>query len=126
MDSSQLIAQMLGLVYLVVAVGIAFNPDRYKKLCKEFTSSIGLGYIGGVLALLTGYLIITFGPNTWEASYEGLITLIGWMALVKGVLYIVRPEVLKDVGSWWTKNLQLATLIALVLGLALSYYGYVL
>lgn len=126
MDASHLIAQILGLVYVVVGVGVLLNPARYKKLVTEFTSNVGLGYIGGVLALVAGYLIVTFGPGVWEVSYEGLITLIGWLALIKGVVYLVRPDLMKKWTANFSKNVQSMTVVCLVLGLALSYYGYLM
>lgn len=126
MDASHLIAQILGLVYVVVGVGMVLDGPRYKKLVTEFTSNVALMYIGGVLALLAGYLIVTFGPGVWEVSYEGLITLIGWLALIKGVVYLTRPDLLKNMASYWSKNVQMASILCIVLGLALGYYGYMM
>ena len=126
MDASHLIAQLLGLIYLVVGIGVFLNEARYKKLITEFTNNAALGYIGGILALICGYLIITFGPNVWEVSVEGLITLIGWLAALKGVLYLVRPDIIKNMAGYWSKNMPLATLICIVIGGLLSYYGYLM
>ena len=126
MDASHLIAQILGLVYLVVGIGVVVDGDRYRKLIAEFSTNVAFGYFGGVLALIAGYLIITFGPGVWTVSYEGLITLIGWMALIKGVLYLVWPGVLTNLAGWWANKLHVATVICFVFGIALSYYGYML
>ena len=124
MDASHLIAQMLGLIYVVVGVGVLMDSTRYTKLFSELQSNVALSYIGGVITLLCGYLIITFGPNTWTVSFEGLITLIGWVSLLKGVLFLVRPTALFAPAQFWLKNMQLASGICIVLGLTLGYYGF--
>lgn len=124
MDTSHLIAQMLGLIYIVVGIGILVDTPRYRKLMDEIQSNALVWYFGGVAALITGFLIVTFGPNTWTVTIEGLITLIGWIALAKGVLLLVMPSVLLSTARMWIKNLQLASGIVIVLGLLLGYYGF--
>lgn len=126
MDASHLIAQLYGLLCVVVGIGVCVNPTRYKKLLSGFFADPGFLYFGGAFALTVGYLIVTFGPNVWEVSFEGLITLIGWVALIKGIILLIQPELLKDHTKFWTSNMQMTSLISLILGGALCYYGFVL
>lgn len=124
MDTSHFIAQILGLIYVVVGIGILVDPNRYRKLVDELASNTLFLYYGGIAALVTGYLIITFGPNTWGLSPEGLITLIGWLALIKGVLLTIQPSIVLNTARMWTQNLQITSGIVIVLGLLLGYYGF--
>lgn len=117
---------MLGLVYTVVGLGILLDTSRYTKLFDDVFKNTALLYYGGVMALLVGYLITTFGPNSVTLDYAGLVSLIGWIALVKGVLLLVKPDVIRTSAAFWMKNMQLAGGIALILGLILGYYGFAL
>ena len=124
MESSHLIAQVLGLIYTVVAIGILINTQRFAKVYNDLMGNSALLYFGGVASLTVGYLIITFGPNMWTVSFEGLITLIGWIALVKGAVLVISPDAIKGVAGFWMKNMQLAGGVVLILGLLIGYYGF--
>lgn len=124
MDATHVIAQMIGLVYVVAGIGILMNPLRLKQLIADFTTNAGLGYLGGLLALLSGYAIVTFGPNTAELSFEGLVSLIGWIAIVKGIVYLWKPELIAQMAGFFIRNAMLAGGFCLIVGLTLGYYGF--
>lgn len=124
MDASHLIAQMYGIIVVAVGIGAYLEPARYKKIISDYKSNAAMLYLGGAMATAVGYLIVTFGPNVWEFSPEGLITLIGWMALIKGVLLLVKPDTVMNLAGYWTKNLQQMSLLCLVMGGYLLYFGF--
>ena len=51
MGSVNFIAQIVGLLIGIVAVGVPMNTAIYRPMIEEFTESPALGYIGGILAL---------------------------------------------------------------------------
>jgi len=124
METSHLIAQILSLIYVVTGIGMLFNAGRYTKMMSDLLSNDGFLFFGGVSALVTGYLIITFGPNAWTPNFEGLITLIGWIALLKGLFLIIQPKAILSVAGFWLQYLQMGGGVVLVLGLLLGYYGF--
>lgn len=123
MDNAIIIAQILGLLYLSVGVGMLLSPSHYDKLLSEFQTSASLIYLGGVMALLFGYIVLHMN-NMWEMSYVGAITLIGWLGLVKGVLLLVKPDILLSQMGFWQKNRGLMQVLVIVLGAVFVYYGY--
>ena len=58
------IFQLFSLVYIAVGIGIFVNPQFYKKLYEDFVKHTSTLYLGGLIALTIGYLIVTF-HNTW-------------------------------------------------------------
>ena len=118
-----LLAQILGVIYLSVGIGMLVSKAHYQKLFQEFKSSTAFIYISGLMAVLFGFIILELN-STWEMSYVGAITLIGWIALIKGVILLIKPDILLGQMKFWIKNLSLASVIVIVLGLALSYYGF--
>ena len=76
------------------------------------------------MALTAGMLILNVN-NVWEQSYVGLLTLLGWSAVIKGVVLLVSPDSLKGMSDWTLKNnLQMMKVITLGLGAIFAYYGF--
>ena len=84
------IFQLLGLIYLAAGLGMIFNPDFYKKLLSNFSESPAVIYLGGFMALAVGYLLVAF-HNIWALNWSVIITVIGWLALLKGFLLLITP-----------------------------------
>ena len=63
------IFQILSLVYIAVGIGILINPGFYKKLFEDFVENASVLYLGGITALVVGYLILAF-HNTWTKDYD--------------------------------------------------------
>jgi hypothetical protein len=123
METSLFLAKILGLLYLTVGVGILLNKDHYNKLMKECMNSAVLMYFGGALALVAGLVIVMF-HNIWLSEWYVIITVIGWLALVKGIVLLVSPKSINNFAAFWVNRMQLAGLVTLILGLVLGYYGY--
>ena len=117
------IAQLLGIIYLVAGAGILINPDRYKNVMKDFLTNPSHVYLGGMMALATGLLIVRF-HNVWESSWVVLITIIGWIAVLKGVILVVAPKGLEQMSAVWMDRMRVAGIIALVFGVVLAYFGF--
>lgn len=86
------IFQLLGLLYFVIGLGMFFNPKFYKKRLSEYAKSDTSLFISGILALVIGYLLITF-HNTWDWNKGIIITIVGWIAFLKGVMILAIPKI---------------------------------
>lgn len=120
------IFQVISLVYLTVGIGILINPDFYKKLYEDFIEDTTALYFGGIMALVIGYLIVAF-HNTWTKDYSVIITIVGWLALIKGVLIIVQPKIMIAlIKAIATKAnfLKIEAIAIIIIGLALAFLGF--
>ncbi|MHC5059976.1 MAG: hypothetical protein ACYTFK_02680 [Planctomycetota bacterium] len=120
------IFQIISLVYLSVGIGILINPGFYKKLFEDFAESASALYLGGIMAIVVGYLIVAF-HNTWTRDLSVIITIIGWIALVKGILILVLPKIIIALSRAMLKNgcfLKIEAVVIVILGLALSFLGF--
>ena len=54
MQSSLVIAQALGPMYVIVPVGLLLNTPAYQPIFEEFFESPALAYLGGLFALIFG------------------------------------------------------------------------
>ena len=119
------IFQIFSLMYLAVGVGMLINPGFYKKLFTDFCESAAVMYLGGIMALAIGYLILAF-HNTWTKDLSVIITVIGWLALVKGVLILVQPKMMIALTKAMLKEnlLKIEAIVVILLGLAFSFLGF--
>ena len=126
MGSANFIAQIIGLLFSIDAVGVLINTAIYRRMVEEFTESPALRYLGGILALFFGLFILNFN-NAWTADWTVIITIIGWLSVVKGVLLIVFPNVFLHLSNWMQKGdavMRYMGIIYLLLGLFLTFKGF--
>lgn len=128
MDITLFLAQIIGVYFLVVGVGALLNPERMKRAMKEAMQSYLLPYFDGALALIVGLLIV-LTHNVWNSLLETLISLVGWIAVVEGMLMMLLPQ--KTISSMMERFMgaQMTRLIgvaSVVLGLYFVYQGFLL
>ena len=126
MGSANFIAQIIGLLFCIDAVGVLVNTAFYRRIVEEFIESPALCYLGGILALFFGLFILNFN-NAWTADWTVIITIIGWLSVVKGVLLIVFPNVFLQLSNWMRKGdavMRYMGIIYLLLGLFLTFKGF--
>ncbi len=120
------IFQVFSLMYIAIGIGILINPDVYKKIYQDFIDNGMALYFGGFTALAIGYLLVTF-HNVWEMDWHVIITVIGWIALIKGMLILVRPEAMIALTKAIIKKegaLKIQAVIVIIFGLLLSFLGF--
>lgn len=120
------IFQIISLTYIAVGIGILINPDFYKKLFEDFIEHASVMYLGGIMALAIGYLILAF-HNTWTKDFSVIITIVGWLALIKGIVILIRPKIIIALSKAIAKNesvLKIEAIVVIILGLAFSFLGF--
>ncbi|MBN1391432.1 MAG: hypothetical protein JW947_01365 [Sedimentisphaerales bacterium] len=126
MSDSQ-IFQIWGLLYLAVGVGMIINSAFYKKLMAEFSENPPSIYLGGLAALVIGFLIVTF-HNTWTGDWSVIITIFGWLALLKGVFLLLLPRVSIKIYKFFegqmTKYAHAWAVIMALVGIILIWLGF--
>lgn len=125
MQTSIMLAQILGPYCLIAAIGLFIGEERMKTAYQEFLKSSALLYLGAALALLFGLFIIGT-HNVWVKNWTVLITLLGWLALVKGTLLMVFPGAVIQKAKEWKldQKITLKAAIAGLFGIILTYHAY--
>jgi hypothetical protein len=127
MQTSIFLARLLGPLLLLTGAGIVLNPKSFRTIAGEVVRSVTLVYLFGFMDLAAG-LVIVLTHNVWVASWRVLITLIGWLLLIRGAVRIVAPEIVMGYAAKVIRNKQVipaAGAVVGVLGLVLCYFGYV-
>ena len=91
MDLSLTLAKIIGVYGLIISISALLDFERVNMLISELLESEYLLYITGVMALIIGLTIISIHP-TRVADFRVMITLIGWLAFIKGVIVLLVPD----------------------------------
>ncbi|WJE54977.1 hypothetical protein QRE66_12655 [Bacillus cereus] len=76
----------------VIVSGILFvRPSVLRELKRLVVEDRGFGIMYGFLSIFLG-LGTVIVHNVWALNWRGLITVIAWLALLKGIYVIAYPE----------------------------------
>jgi len=126
MELSILIAKITAVIYLSASFGGFFSRDYYRRLSEDMYKNAGLTYVTGFTAVIIGFLIVHY-HNSWGRDWTVLITIMGWLALIKGVLIIVVPKFVQGLSKPFLTDtaLKIIPYITLSIGLLFGYFGFV-
>jgi hypothetical protein len=126
MQTSIFLAQLIGPVMLVAAIGMLVNRADHRAMSLAFLESPPLIYLSGILAMTAGLAIVLY-HNVWALDWRVIITLFGWAGLIGGAARMVWFGQVKTVGEallgkpWVT---MIGGLAWLVIAAVLCFYGY--
>jgi hypothetical protein len=127
MDISLFLAQVMGPLLLVIGLGVLMNKKHYQDVVREMVKDKDTNYFRGTIALVLGLLIV-ITHNVWVSDWPVVITLIGWLGIVKGAGLILFP---KQIGEL-AKNkaliegaLSVGAVVVLLIGAYLGYIGFI-
>jgi hypothetical protein len=125
METSILIARMLGPFYVLVGISMLLNRSFFEKAATGIEESPALFYISGVLAFAFGATIVAI-HSVWS-GWPLLITLLGWAGVVKGSVRIALPDQSRAMVAGLIRSPNALTgtaLVALALGVYLTAQGF--
>lgn len=123
METSIFLAQLFAIIYLAAGLGLLLNRKFFKKAIDGMYKNPEMVMMGGIMALVVGFFIVKV-HNIWVMDWMVLITLVGWIALIKGVLLFLAPTVLLKISKPFVKMFWLSGVFSVVLGVILGYFGY--
>jgi hypothetical protein len=127
MQTSIFLARLLGPILLVPGIGILFNPRAFRTMATEVVGNLTLVYLFGFIDLAAG-LAIVLTHNVWTLHWRVLITLLGWLLLLRGAARILVPDTIMGYAAKIIGNklfFQVSGTVIVILGLVLCFFGYV-
>lgn len=126
MERSHFLAKLIGPVFIAGGAGMIFNSVVYRTMFERALHDHMLIYLSGVIALPVGLAIVAT-HNDWKWHWPLIITVIGWLAVIGGILRMVAPQVVEQIGLSVLSYPNFFTIdggVAVLLGVLLSYFGY--
>jgi len=130
MNTSRSLARLIGPILLVIGIGMAFGlmmeGAGYSSVLKEFIANRALIFLTGILALLAGVAIINV-HNVWVPDWRVIVTVLGWLLVLRGVMLLVFPltvQVFGDRVATSQAGVTAGAALTFVLGAILCIMGY--
>lgn len=124
MELSIFIARVLGVIYLSVGIGLFLFREAYILSFRRLLDNPGYALLGGFIAIVGGMAMITY-HNLWVNDWRVIITLIGWIALIKGILLLLTPTYLEVFRSFLqVRKGKGLTIVILIAGAIFFYLGF--
>lgn len=123
MDNAIFLASIFGPLLAIVGFWMVAFHEHFSKVVASMKATPGAFYLGGVLNLLIGIVIIsTF--NEWEWDAHLLVTLVGWVMLFRGVMILFVPHLLVKWTMSDTTTMKAMGVLPFVWGLALCWFAF--
>ena len=126
MPTSLFLAKLIGPVCLVIGLALLINGAAFRAVAGDFLNNPALMFLSGVITLPAG-LAIVLTHNVWAGDWRILITILGWLAVIGGLIRILAPQRAVAVGRTMLANpstLHISTGVYLLIGALLCFFGY--
>ena len=127
MNSSILLARLIGPYIIVIGASLMLNQKIFRQIMEDFPKNPSLVFITGLLTFVAGLATVLF-HNIWVANWRVIITIFGWLVLIKGVLLVVFPAALIKTTKIYSENFKLVLIpwgIMILIGIFLTIKGYI-
>ncbi|MFA9473905.1 MAG: hypothetical protein ACERJ2_04985 [Filomicrobium sp.] len=91
MTTSQFIAGLIGPLFMAIAAFMVVRRDTFLEFAKAAARDRPLIFFAGAILLVSGLAIVQV-HNLWVADWRVIITLIGWLGVLGGIVRIFLPE----------------------------------
>ena len=127
MQNSVFLARLLGLPLLVIGAAMLLNQAWYRAMIREVVASRISFYVAAALGVIVG-LAIVLVHNVWVLNWRVLITLFGWLHLLRGIITVLFPaQAMEFAGRHIAASNRIPLIpgsLALIIGAILCFFGY--
>jgi hypothetical protein len=118
---TQILAVFIGLYLVAAGIGLLTDRNAYATVIHDLRENGTLGYVTSVFVFVLGAAIVAV-HNEWTSPLSIVVSLIGWGALLEGVLMLaIRRPFLNVVGV-----VPFTAATALPFGITIIVFGAVL
>ena len=114
-----ILAQAIGLLLLLHGMNLFFNKHM-KDIIADLGRNSALMHLTGFSLTVLG-LAVVLGYNDWSSVVAVIISFIGWVTLIKGVMMTIAPKTFMSLTLKCLKS-KIYTDICIIITLSLSAY----
>lgn len=125
MDISFFLAQLFGLYFVLAGAALLARPKGVTMLIETLGTPRSI-YLTGFFVLLIGIPLVLV-HNVWDGSWRVIITIIAWLALLKGIARVFFPEMVVAWARGLANNEGIVKALIwamIILGFYLLYIGF--
>ena len=126
METSIFLAKVIGLISVISTTAVMIRYKESHVFEEEAVKSSSFTHISGFVFLILGVLLVVSHP-VWVLDWRIVITIFGWLLLLKGVGRIFFPVAVRHLIEKKKANHKfiLGEIAVFLIGLYLLYYGFI-
>jgi hypothetical protein len=127
MANSKTIAGLIGPTLIALAAATLINLGSISTLVESVSHDPALVMVSGVLSFVAGLAVVRV-HNHWAGDWAVLVTILGWLLLVGGLIRLLFPIRLAGMAASFAQSTGLIAgeaVVFLVIGAFLSYKTYI-
>lgn len=125
-NAPYVIARILGPLLLIAGAALFAQAPRMLGVIDMALESTGTTIMLGFLAFAIGFSILAFS-SSWRGLTEILVTLVGYLSILRGALFVFAPGLAHSMGVFLINNpifLPIAGGVFALVGLWLCFAGF--
>jgi surface polysaccharide O-acyltransferase-like enzyme len=115
--NSTQIAGLLGPTLIAISLTESMNIDIFAN------TSAHLVYLNGTLLFVAGLAIVRVN-NGWTGGWSVLVTLMGWLAILGGLIRMIAPVSAQQQTGQRTTAVYTLLIVLLAIGIFLTFKAY--
>lgn len=126
MSTTYFIATVLGWYLVIMSLLLIFKRHIVTSAMRDVMAQPGLLLVMAFITLIIGLLLVV-SHNIWVMGWPVIVTIIGWLAVISGIIRLFCPEFIHRT---WNKMVDkphaftVAGVIILIIGLFLLFEVY--
>jgi uncharacterized protein YjeT (DUF2065 family) len=117
-----LVSHIVPLVILALGLSYLLAGDHWIRYAKEIVEAPHR-FLLGALGLLVAGLLIVITHNWWHPSLGVVVTVFGWLLMLKGAAFLLFPQMMGKFAGWSEGTMKTAVRVG---GLVLTVLGAIL
>ena len=126
METSIFLAKVTGLFGAISTLAIIIRYKLHFAMEENAAKNPATIHLSGYLFLMLG-ILLTVSHQVWTRDWRVVITIIGWLILLKGLMRILFPGTIKKLTEKKIKNEKrflLTEVVTFLISLYLIYQGF--
>ncbi len=123
MNLSNYLAEIWGITIAVVSLALLIKPKLLERLFAKAENKATMSF-WGITTLIIGIAMVLV-HNLWVLDWRVVITIMGWLTLIKGLDLLLLPKRMKKrwskMGNWQWRVIFVFLFLS---GLVLAYLGF--
>jgi hypothetical protein len=124
--TTEILARIFGLYMLAAGIGLVINRDAFVNMIAELRQQAMVPFMAGVMAFAVGAVTLSIHED-WSNGLAIVVTLIGWLSLIKGIVLLAVPKLSLSLGDAFATSPSMVVVwgsIVAVLGAVLLFVGF--
>lgn len=120
------LASVMGWYLVIFSLYVFLKREYLRGVISDVVSQRGLFFIIAVVTLIFGLLVVV-SHNYWIMGWPVIVTLMGWLMLISGLIRLFYAEFAMKMASSYMQSpmkMNIAAGIFLIIGLFLLFHVY--